>query len=319
MAPQIRPVAERLLQPSERAALADVTDSMLAYGLRYAPAAPAPVFAQQTAAPATDLPLKPAVDRLCAFQVNKLRILLAMTHLGTTSGKSACHHVPERRSASSTSMRRCVAQGMPRAGRPLCEAVQQMVMGAMQIEAIRRHEEVRPHFSGAAHAARPSRLHSQISLATALNLKLSCALMLWQAPPAQGRGALEPSPGARTAAPPTTASTGPGTAGSRAGADSTAASQSVIPLTVAERAKAAAAAMGAHRDEMYTCCTAVSTIHVQFRFVYPRCRWREGTEDSEGAGHLAGRTEGSEGAVWRRRAARSCTGGVCRCFRLLLH
>lgn len=31
---------------------------------------------------------------------------------------------------------------MPRAGRLLCEAVQQMVMGAMQIEAIRRREEV---------------------------------------------------------------------------------------------------------------------------------------------------------------------------------
>ena len=36
----------------------------------------------------------------------------------------------------------CAVQGMPRAGRPLCEAVQQMVMGAMQTEAIRRREEV---------------------------------------------------------------------------------------------------------------------------------------------------------------------------------
>ena len=71
LAPQVRPVVERLLQPSERAALADVTDSMLAYGLRYAPPAPAPVFAQQqNAAPATNLPLKPPVDRLCAYQVS---------------------------------------------------------------------------------------------------------------------------------------------------------------------------------------------------------------------------------------------------------
>lgn len=73
MAPQIRPVAESLLQPSERAALADVTSSMLAYGLRYAQAAPAPMFSQHSAslAPATNLPLKPAVDRLCAFQVSR--------------------------------------------------------------------------------------------------------------------------------------------------------------------------------------------------------------------------------------------------------
>ena len=72
LAPQIRPVVERLLQPNEHAALADVTDSMLAYGLRYAPPAPAPVFSQQNtgAAPATNLPLKPAVDRLCAYQVS---------------------------------------------------------------------------------------------------------------------------------------------------------------------------------------------------------------------------------------------------------
>ena len=73
MAPQIRPVAERLLQPGERAALADVTDSMLAYGLQYTQHAPAPVFRQQSAAPATNLPLKPAVDRLCAFQVGHSR------------------------------------------------------------------------------------------------------------------------------------------------------------------------------------------------------------------------------------------------------
>ncbi len=71
LAPPVRPVIERLLQPSERAALADVTDSMLAYGLRYAPPAPVPVFSQQqSAAPATNLPLKPAVDRLCAYQVS---------------------------------------------------------------------------------------------------------------------------------------------------------------------------------------------------------------------------------------------------------
>ena len=70
LAPQIRPMDERLLQPSERAALADVTSSMLAYGLRYAQPAPASVFGQRSSAPATNLPLKPAVDRLCAYQVN---------------------------------------------------------------------------------------------------------------------------------------------------------------------------------------------------------------------------------------------------------
>ncbi len=69
LAPQLRPVAERLLQPDEHAALADVTDSMLAYGLRYDAPALAPVFGQQASAPATNLPLKPAVDRLCAYPV----------------------------------------------------------------------------------------------------------------------------------------------------------------------------------------------------------------------------------------------------------
>ena len=72
LAPQIRPLAERLLQPDERAALADVTDSMLAYGLQYdAPSALAPVFGQQAPAPVTNLPLKPAIDRLCAYQVSR--------------------------------------------------------------------------------------------------------------------------------------------------------------------------------------------------------------------------------------------------------
>ena len=71
LAPEIRPVAERLMQPNERAALADVTDSMLAYNLRYDAPLTAPVFGQQTSAPVTNLPLKPAVDRLCAYQVER--------------------------------------------------------------------------------------------------------------------------------------------------------------------------------------------------------------------------------------------------------
>ena len=38
----------------------------------------------------------------------------------------------------------CGAQGLPMPGRPLSEAMQQMITTAVQMEAIRRREEVSP-------------------------------------------------------------------------------------------------------------------------------------------------------------------------------
>lgn len=39
---------------------------------------------------------------------------------------------------------KCGVQGLPMPGRPLSEAVQQMITTSVQMEAIRRREEVRP-------------------------------------------------------------------------------------------------------------------------------------------------------------------------------
>ncbi len=134
------------------------------------------------------------------------------------------------------------AQGMPQAGRPLCEAVQQMVMGAMQIEAIRRRKEVITlHLPACSQTER----HGMLSIAVPVPW---CALLRptpGQPRPAQGRGAPAPVPETSTAAAADANGANSRPANSRAAADSPAASQSVIPLTVAQRAKAAAAALGA--------------------------------------------------------------------------
>lgn len=70
LTPRLRPVAERLLNADERAALGAATSTMLAYGLRFdsKAASPAAVLAGGRTH-VTHVPLKPAVDRLCAFQV----------------------------------------------------------------------------------------------------------------------------------------------------------------------------------------------------------------------------------------------------------
>lgn len=71
LAPQLRPVAERLLNPGERRALGAVTHTMLAYGVRFDQRS-AGVAAAAAAAgrpPVTHLPLNPPVDRFCAFKV----------------------------------------------------------------------------------------------------------------------------------------------------------------------------------------------------------------------------------------------------------
>ena len=71
LAPPIRAVAAHLHSPQERAALAALVETMLSYGLSYAPhAAPhrtsAPAAAQ---APTAALPLQPAVDALWRYPV----------------------------------------------------------------------------------------------------------------------------------------------------------------------------------------------------------------------------------------------------------
>lgn len=71
LAPPIRAVAAHLRSPQERAALTALVETMLSYGLSYAPhAAPhrtsAPAAAQ---APTAALPLQPAVDALCRYPV----------------------------------------------------------------------------------------------------------------------------------------------------------------------------------------------------------------------------------------------------------
>ena len=82
LAPRLRPVAERLLNPEERASLATATDTMLAYGVRFdqrvcrVPAAAAGGVAAGMGGRAhvTHVPLNPPVDRMCAFQVWLLRV-----------------------------------------------------------------------------------------------------------------------------------------------------------------------------------------------------------------------------------------------------
>lgn len=136
----------------------------------------------------------------------------------------------------------------------------------------------------------------------------------------QGQGALASSPGTCTAAPATDAGARPSPASSRAGADSSAASQSMIPLTVAQRAKAAAAAMGAHSNLTVSARRDLSTDGRTC--VFPsclRCRWWQITEDPQGSGHLAGRVEGQERAVRWRRAKRGGSSRVCRCCMLRLY
>ena len=120
-----------------------------------------------------------------------------------------------------------------------------MVKGAMQIEAIRRREEV--HTLRFCHCSL-GRGQGVLSIAVPIS---SCAV-LWPTPgqsrPAQGRGASAPTPKTSPAAASAAGASGARSslASSRAAADSPAVSQSMIPLTVAQRAKAAAAALGAH-------------------------------------------------------------------------
>ena len=82
LAPRLRPVAERLLNPEERASLATATDTMLAYGVRFdqrvcrvpAAAAGGAAAGMGGRAHVTHVPLDPPVDRMCAFQVGILRV-----------------------------------------------------------------------------------------------------------------------------------------------------------------------------------------------------------------------------------------------------
>ena len=81
LAPRLRPVVERLLNPEERASLATAKDIMLAYNVRFdqrvsrLPAAAAGGVATGGGGRphVTHVPLNPPVDRLCAFQVQILR------------------------------------------------------------------------------------------------------------------------------------------------------------------------------------------------------------------------------------------------------
>lgn len=75
LAPQLRPVTERLLNPEERGALVAVTDTMLAYGLRFDQRSGGLVAAAGGRAPVTHLPLNPPVDRFCAFRVRRCQVL----------------------------------------------------------------------------------------------------------------------------------------------------------------------------------------------------------------------------------------------------
>jgi hypothetical protein len=70
LVPPLRPVAANLQTPEERATLASLTDTMLAYNLRYDAAAggPLPAAGPPSAATAA-MPLLPAVDVLCHFEV----------------------------------------------------------------------------------------------------------------------------------------------------------------------------------------------------------------------------------------------------------
>lgn len=71
LAPPFRPVAAHLQSDGERAVLEALVDTMLSYRLSYTPgaatrAAAAPGAAQ---APTAALPLHPAVDQLCCYEV----------------------------------------------------------------------------------------------------------------------------------------------------------------------------------------------------------------------------------------------------------
>jgi hypothetical protein len=70
LVPPLRPVAANLQSAEERATLASLTDTMLAYNLRYEAAACGPLPAAD-APPASmaATPLLPAVDALCNFEV----------------------------------------------------------------------------------------------------------------------------------------------------------------------------------------------------------------------------------------------------------
>ena len=68
--PALRPVAERLLHTAERSTLAAVTDTMLAYSLRFDQRSSGPLAVPgHGRQPVTHVPLDPPVDRFCAFQV----------------------------------------------------------------------------------------------------------------------------------------------------------------------------------------------------------------------------------------------------------
>lgn len=70
LVPPLRPVAANLQTPEERATLATLTDTMLAYNLRYdAAAGGAPPAAGPPSAATAATPLLPAVDALCRFEV----------------------------------------------------------------------------------------------------------------------------------------------------------------------------------------------------------------------------------------------------------
>lgn len=70
LVPPLRPVAANLQTPEERATLATLTDTMLAYNLRYdAAAGGLPPAAGLPSAAMAATPLLPAVDVLCHFEV----------------------------------------------------------------------------------------------------------------------------------------------------------------------------------------------------------------------------------------------------------
>ena len=190
-----------------------------------------------------------------------------------------------------------------------------MVMGTMQVESIRRREEVTALCLPAC-----SRVERQHKLTTAVPVPW-CAYHLPPCPAlrsAQARGALASVPETSTAAAPDASRAHSSPASVRAAADSPAASQAMIPLTVAQRAKAAAAALGTHcvcywpAPRHTTPCDSDIAVHVL-------CRWRQSTKESAGARYLAGRIKGQEGAIRGRWPARGSKSGVCRCKVFLPH
>ena len=75
LAPPIRPVAAHLHSAEEREMLASLVDTMLSYGLQFSAATGATRAAAPAAAhaPTAALPLHPAVDQLCRYEVEVCR------------------------------------------------------------------------------------------------------------------------------------------------------------------------------------------------------------------------------------------------------